>query len=164
MFCPKCGFQTDEQFCSSCGADLRKLLSNNSLSADDMQKPAETPKKKGFPIIGLICAVLGIIYTLSIYSRLHSYDTDNGWRALGAMVASRFLSTFMTMCAISSISCFIGTFTKIKWLFLAAAIMLIIGLLQLPAIAGVPDMAIILIVLQVLAFISECVKESKTKK
>ncbi len=157
MRCPNCGYETDKHVCPSCQFEIVKPGGITNLDT----KP--TVEKKKLPVLGVISAVAAAIYSFGVYSNMQSASSSsNGWEALGGMIASSYIRPYLTMCVISCVCGFIGVFSKIKWFYLGAAALVVVGALQLPAIVGFPTDAILIIALDVGAFAVEYSKEKKT--
>ena len=111
-----------------------------------MKKPRST--------FGLIVAIILLADTFLKYASLGNAmnNTTSSAAALGAAIGSRLVQPFLTMMFLGSAMALIAYLARFKWGYIISAVLIIAGILQLPAIAGFPADPLIMVVLLVIAF------------
>lgn len=124
-------------------------------------------EQKNRSIFGLIIGILAALDTFLMYSNINnmvSSSTTDGAYALGLAIGARLIQPFLTFALLSAVACLIGFFARFKWGYLTGAVLMAIGILQLPAIVGVPTEPAILAVLMFVAFVIDNYKQNKQAK
>ena len=119
--------------------------------------------KKPRSVFGLLVALLVALDTVYAASTLGSAinSASSGAAALGAAIGSRLIQPYLTMLFLGAAAALIGYFARFKWGYIIAAVLIVAGILQLPAIVGFPSDPVIMVVLLIIAFIVTGRKEKK---
>ena len=105
-------------------------------------------------IFGLIVAFLTALEVIYMYVRMYAMaSSSEGMVALGAVLGIVLIRPYLLCAAISGVVDCVAFLARIKWLYLIGALVMLVGIFQLPAIIGIPAEPIILIVLMVVAFV-----------
>ena len=119
------------------------------------------PKRRS--VFGLIVGILVALDAVMMYSNVNSMVSaaGSGAYALGTAIGARLVRPFLIFAFLSAVACLIGYFARFRWGYLTGMVFMIIGILELPAIIGVPTEPVILAVLMLIAFIIDSSKQKR---
>lgn len=135
------------------GLLIREVDISENTSSSNMDKKRS--------LFGLLVSIFAIIETWIMYRNFSSLSSSNtsGLERLGSTIAATLVRPFMVCAMISAAFSFIAYCARWKWGYLAAGAIMIVGILQLPAIVGIPVKPIVIAILMLLAFIVDSYKQ-----
>lgn len=119
--------------------------------------------KKKRSAFGLVVAILVTFDAILMYSNVSNTVSSqtSGAASLGAALGASLIRPFLTCAFLSAVAALIGFFARWKWGYLVGTIVMIVGILQLPAIVGIPTEPAILTILLFVAFLIDHIKQKK---